>query len=796
MTINTPRNMTTICQFAEIVPATAKVVPAELALSVDDQQTPATTTPTPLDSESREAGVISLSGPESDDDEDDALPTAAEIEARQDALEAEYLDILDKLLEDFAGAVIDDALGALSNSNVLIAAANPFAFTNVMKHWYDVVRTLAQDHSQLANLVPDLRNSLMPDDMFNEVADILVKAQDEGWTEYQTKRHLSKALIPKQQPGEPRGAYRARVSALARGAATRQASEETLEKAKKHRKVHNKKWVTQHDGRVRHMHADADGQVVNLNERFIVGGEYLDYPGDPNGSAGNVVNCRCFVIPVRDEEVTNPSQGTLFASADAPHDTINPEVSTMKKRQKWQGILAVENQLTGDGRYIVKGAIRLPEGPQPLRNAPTDFGAHDGAVVVGQIERVWRGEDNEDGSVFVHGEGFLDLESEQGQEAARHLGEKLTTGVSLDLDDVSYEVRIPTARAEAEDEMIEAVTNGEAPERETVGDQTIVYKSASGDEIMWITDCRMRAATIVAIPAFAQANLELVATTEDEQSELEALPAIGEDSEEDALVASGGPMEPPAAWFADPHLAGPTPLTVTDDGRVFGHVATWGTCHIGVVGKCQEPPHSITDYAYFKTGMLKLDNGDRIAVGHLTMGTGHAGPSANAAQTMAHYDNTGTVMADVNVGEDSYGIWVAGATRPGITEEEERAFNASPLSGDWRSIGGNLELVAALAVNVPGFPIPRAQGYVTAGETASLMAAGMLVGDNVPKRAETLSDDDVRILKSLAVTARRAEIAERENKLATIREVREELVKAQLAHAAQTALSVLQSEEK
>jgi hypothetical protein len=29
---------------------------------------------------------------------------------------------------------------------------------------------------------------------------------------------------------------------------------------------------------------------------------------------------------------------------------------------------------------------------------------------------------------------------------------------------------------------------------------------------------------------------------------------------------------------------------------------------------------------------------------------------------------------------------------------------ASDVSGDWRRIGGNLELVAVLAVNVPGFP--------------------------------------------------------------------------------------------
>lgn len=29
--------------------------------------------------------------------------------------------------------------------------------------------------------------------------------------------------------------------------------------------------------------------------------------------------------------------------------------------------------------------------------------------------------------------------------------------------------------------------------------------------------------------------------------------------------------------FADPHIDGPTALTVTADGRVYGHLTAWGT---------------------------------------------------------------------------------------------------------------------------------------------------------------------------------------------------------------------------
>ena len=54
-------------------------------------------------------------------------------------------------------------------------------------------------------------------------------------------------------------------------------------------------FIATRDERVRDDHADADGQIVAMGEPFIVGGESLLYPGDPAGSAENVINCRCTV---------------------------------------------------------------------------------------------------------------------------------------------------------------------------------------------------------------------------------------------------------------------------------------------------------------------------------------------------------------------------------------------------------------------------------------------------------------------------------------------------------------------
>jgi len=54
-----------------------------------------------------------------------------------------------------------------------------------------------------------------------------------------------------------------------------------------------KTWRATADDRTRDKHEDADGQAADFEKPFIVGGEELMYPLDPNGSAANTVNCRC-----------------------------------------------------------------------------------------------------------------------------------------------------------------------------------------------------------------------------------------------------------------------------------------------------------------------------------------------------------------------------------------------------------------------------------------------------------------------------------------------------------------------
>lgn len=200
-----------------------------------------------------------------------------------------------------------------------------------------------------------------------------------------------------------------------------------------------------------------------------------------------------------------------------------------------------------------------------------------------------------------------------------------------------------------------------------------------------------------------------------------------EQAEAITLTAAGGHCAP-SEWFEDPHLDALTPLTITEEGRVFGHIAGWTTCHSGFSNVCKTPPHSSTGYAYFLLGEVLTDKGP-VPVGNLTIGGGHASPRMGLRAAIEHYDSTSAVFADVNVGEDEHGIWFAGWVRPGTTDDMLHAARASKLSGDWRRnpSTNSMEMVAALAVNVPGFAIPRIAASVSGEEQVSLVAAGVVV---------------------------------------------------------------------
>ena len=65
-----------------------------------------------------------------------------------------------------------------------------------------------------------------------------------------------------------------------------------------------KRWVSAKDMRVRDAHGKADGQTVDIDEPFIVGGEKMMFPGDPSSASGwNLYNCRCGMRTVEKEGI-------------------------------------------------------------------------------------------------------------------------------------------------------------------------------------------------------------------------------------------------------------------------------------------------------------------------------------------------------------------------------------------------------------------------------------------------------------------------------------------------------------
>jgi hypothetical protein len=409
----------------------------------------------------------------------------------------------------------------------------------------------------------------------------------------------------------------------------------------------------------------------------------------------------------------------------------------------WEGVICVEGTQTGDGRLLVEGALEWADPPLSLAwlQDQQHSDVHAGGTQVGTIDTIERVGDE------IRATGGIDDEIPEGAEVIRRMEAGTAPHGSefyVSIDPDNYEVEIVSTNAEeGEDETILVASGTGRPPvlRGAAGDgdpedATVLMEQASDDIIERYTRMRIRGATLLAAPALDRAVIRLSAAAADtETEETEETPAEEPSTEEEdtpeaqaasvtPITAAGVVTRPPAEWFEDPELDGPTPLTITEDGRVFGHIALWDTCHIGDESTCVVPPRSGADYAYFRTGEVQPEDCDceAIPTGVYTLGTGHADLTMSAQDTVAHYDHTGTGAADLAAGEDQFGIWVAGALRPGVTDEQVRALRASAPSGDWRRIGGQLELVAVLAVNVPGYPVPRTR--VASGTQVSLVAGG------------------------------------------------------------------------
>lgn len=399
--------------------------------------------------------------------------------------------------------------------------------------------------------------------------------------------------------------------------------------------------------------------------------------------------------------------------------------------ERWVSPISTLSEPTGDGRDFTdcEWTWRDPATsllPLMLQTS-TDYG-HFGAVLAGFIETIATGAEGTSGGTNTAGR-FYDSEAGRqfrdmllggrrfgvsadpgpGTEAEFHCTEFEDDGWCLDGDMVftAYEVigltgtpfpgfatayiMLGDPAAPAEPDPAE----GDEPAAEDEGDEPMAASGSSNEALV-----RTPGATVVASSTVAE--LAIPATPPRAWFEIPE-PELGQTG---MLDVYGIPVQELLVQQEDGNYA--VPLTITNDGRVYGHVARWGQCHVGRLDTCVEPPASNRAYADFHVGATGLDDGSQLATGNLVIGMEHPDLALSWVQARDAYAHAGLGWASVRARNGQLGCWVSGALRPDLTAQQVHILRMLSLSGDWRSIdGGPLELIGALAVNVPGFPIAR-----------------------------------------------------------------------------------------
>jgi hypothetical protein len=535
-------------------------------------------------------------------------------------------------------------------------------------------------------------------------------------------------------------------------------------------------WIATLDGKTRPTHWASDGARVPVAGFFTVGAAQLAFPGDPAGPPEEVKNCRCRLgILAADEDLPDEvdrhterlegrdsvairregrtqaeeiqrraEQGNIRARDDpegkgtvasggwtAPSEQEN----TMKTTKPTtlaadaaadeetfltftDALFAVIGTPTSDRRMLAADIdLKFRDTPMPLQWCEKMEGGHSGSVTVGVIEAI-RMKDGE-----IRADGYM-LNNEHATKA---------------IDLMAHGVCNPSIDYIAE--VVFAYEDGTQVTDENFDPDKPIFETSIKGEVM--------ATTIVAIPAFGQTRITL---NEEREPRAKAIVA--------SAVAQFAPRVYDPALFADPQLSGPTPITMTDDGHIFGHIAEWNSKHRSVGLGHIPPPRSHSGYQHFHASPpVRLADGTSLPVGRLTVGIGHAptiGISNAAAQ--AHYDNPESCFALVRAGEDEHGIWVSGVPAPWASPEKVEMGLSSPMSGDWRPYNNQLDLVAVLAVNTPGFLVC---GTGSGGAPTAMVASFSPSPQAEVGGISHLSIDDIKaiVTESVFEANRRAALA-------------------------------------
>lgn len=184
---------------------------------------------------------------------------------------------------------------------------------------------------------------------FKDIIKLFETRLAEGKTIIETSKEI-KELVNKKN------FYKWQALRIARTETTASANFSAIQSANITQFQMEKIWISALDERTRTAHREENRTRVGEKDTFNVGGEQLLYPGDPNGSAGNVINCRCTVsiVPKRDKNgsLVPKKPGSSIGNTTAP-----PKIPVAPKPIKPKPI--VEN-LTSDSSFVpVKNALEF-----------------------------------------------------------------------------------------------------------------------------------------------------------------------------------------------------------------------------------------------------------------------------------------------------------------------------------------------------------------------------------------------------------------------------------------------------
>lgn len=145
------------------------------------------------------------------------------------------------------------------------------------------------------------------DELVQYVIQFIAKGMEDNKDMRTISRELHKHILS-------RGFYRWQIERIVRTETTAAANLGSIQAGNSSGVIWEKRWISTNDSRTRRRpedrydHFEMDGVKVMKGEKFNVQGDMVEFPGDPKGQPGNVINCRCAVVVVARRD----SQGKII----------------------------------------------------------------------------------------------------------------------------------------------------------------------------------------------------------------------------------------------------------------------------------------------------------------------------------------------------------------------------------------------------------------------------------------------------------------------------------------------------